>query len=67
MPSSKAGSWSEKEKATSSVEQVGTPSSGSVVEIALEHVTEEEKKKVLRKMDWHLLPFISLLYLLSFL
>lgn len=28
---------------------------------------EAARKKVLRKMDWHLLPFISLLYLLSFL
>ncbi|KAF8647123.1 hypothetical protein AX16_006955 [Volvariella volvacea WC 439] len=30
-------------------------------------VTEAERKKVLRKMDWHILPFVSLLYLLSFL
>jgi len=29
--------------------------------------SEEEKKAVLRTMDWHLLPFISFLYLLSFL
>jgi len=28
---------------------------------------EAERKKVLRKMDIHLLPFISILYLLSFL
>ncbi|EAU90942.1 phthalate transporter [Coprinopsis cinerea okayama7 len=33
----------------------------------LESVTEAERKKVLRKMDWKLLPFISFLYLLSFL
>ncbi|KAF9449671.1 MFS general substrate transporter [Macrolepiota fuliginosa MF-IS2] len=32
----------------------------------LEH-SEAERKRVLRKMDFHLLPFISLLYLLSFL
>lgn len=32
----------------------------------LEH-SEVEQKRVLRKMDLHLLPFISLLYLLSFL
>ncbi|TFK44128.1 major facilitator superfamily domain-containing protein [Crucibulum laeve] len=30
-------------------------------------VTEAEQQRVLRKMDIHLLPFISLLYLLSFL
>lgn len=29
--------------------------------------TEKERKRVLRKMDLHLLPFVSLLYLLSFL
>jgi hypothetical protein len=29
--------------------------------------SEARRRKVLRKMDWHLLPFISLLYLLSFL
>lgn len=28
---------------------------------------EAERKRVLRKMDFHLLPFISMLYLLSFL
>lgn len=26
-----------------------------------------EHKRILRKIDWHLLPFVSLLYLLSFL
>ncbi|KAF8070071.1 major facilitator superfamily domain-containing protein [Lyophyllum atratum] len=30
-------------------------------------VSEEEYKKILRKLDIHLLPFVSLLYLLSFL
>ncbi|KAF6763474.1 major facilitator superfamily domain-containing protein [Ephemerocybe angulata] len=30
-------------------------------------VDEAAKQRVLRKMDWHLLPFISMLYLLSFL
>lgn len=29
--------------------------------------TEAETKRVLRKMDLHILPFVSLLYLLSFL
>ena len=28
---------------------------------------EVERKRVLRKMDLHLLPFVSILYLLSFL
>lgn len=27
----------------------------------------QERRRVLRKIDWHLLPFVSLLYLLSFL
>jgi hypothetical protein len=52
------------EKKAGSVD-IATPSSGSGVELG--HITEEDKQKVLRKMDWHLLPFISLLYLLSFL
>ncbi|KXN82016.1 hypothetical protein AN958_03314 [Leucoagaricus sp. SymC.cos] len=29
--------------------------------------SEQERRRVLRKMDWHLLPLTSLLYLLSFL
>jgi hypothetical protein len=29
--------------------------------------SEAEITRVLRKMDWHILPFVSLLYLLSFL
>lgn len=33
----------------------------------LEPPTEEEFKPLLRKLDLHLLPFLSLLYLLSFL
>ncbi|TFK44118.1 major facilitator superfamily domain-containing protein [Crucibulum laeve] len=30
-------------------------------------IDETERKRVLRKADWHLLPFVSLLYLFSFL
>lgn len=30
-------------------------------------ITEKERARVLRKLDLHLLPFVSLLYLLSFL
>jgi len=30
-------------------------------------ISEADRKKVLRKMDIHLLPFVSCLYLLSFL
>jgi hypothetical protein len=30
-------------------------------------VSDEERRRVLRKIDVHLLPFISVLYLLSFL
>ena len=30
-------------------------------------LTEAERKRVLRKIDLHILPFVSLLYLLSFL
>jgi hypothetical protein len=26
-----------------------------------------ERARILRKLDWHLLPFVSLLYMLSFL
>ncbi|KAH6885642.1 major facilitator superfamily domain-containing protein [Coprinopsis sp. MPI-PUGE-AT-0042] len=61
MTSSK-GSFSEKK--ADSVD-VSSPTSDSGFELA--HITEEDRQRVLRKMDWHLLPFISLLYLLSFL
>ena len=30
-------------------------------------VTEPDRQRLLRKIDFHILPFISLLYLLSFL
>jgi len=36
--------------------------SGDVVELSL-----AERGRLLRKLDWHLLPLVSLLYLLSFL
>lgn len=29
--------------------------------------SDAEERRVWRKLDWHLLPFVSLLYLLSFL
>lgn len=29
--------------------------------------TPQQTKALLRKIDWHLIPFLSLLYLLSFL
>ncbi|KAF5346736.1 hypothetical protein D9756_010402 [Leucocoprinus leucothites] len=41
-------------------------SSGDLRKDWVDH-SEKERARVLRKMDWHLLPFISLLYLLSFL
>jgi hypothetical protein len=31
------------------------------------HFTAQQTKALLRKIDWHLIPFLSLLYLLSFL
>lgn len=34
---------------------------------ASQRALEIERKKVLRKMDIHILPFVSVLYLLSFL
>ncbi|KAJ3568006.1 hypothetical protein NP233_g5997 [Leucocoprinus birnbaumii] len=40
--------------------------SGELEKISADY-SEEETARVLRKIDWHLLPFISLLYLLSFL
>lgn len=33
----------------------------------IHNISEAERKRVLRKLDIHLLPFISTLYLLSFL
>lgn len=45
----------------------GSLSSGDTKdEVWVDH-SEKERARILRKMDWHLLPFISLLYLLSFL
>jgi hypothetical protein len=32
-----------------------------------EELNPGERARILRKLDWHLLPFVSLLYLLSFL
>lgn len=37
------------------------------VESAVTDFDAVEHKRILRKIDWHLLPFVSLLYLLSFL
>ena len=31
------------------------------------NLTSTERKRIFRKLDWHLLPLVSLLYLLSFL
>ncbi len=36
-------------------------------ELELVELTEEEKKKVLRKLDWILVPQLAILYLLAFL
>ncbi|OJD38741.1 major facilitator superfamily protein [Diplodia corticola] len=44
------------------------PSDRSSGEVALEPAwTEEEERAVRRKMDWHLVPLVTLLYLLCFL
>ncbi|KAF5335197.1 hypothetical protein D9611_010915 [Ephemerocybe angulata] len=53
-----------KEK-SGSADQISLSRPASYVEGA--QVDEAAKQRVLRKMDWHLLPFISMLYLLSFL
>ncbi len=42
-------------------------SSGDIKDEEWVDHSEKERARVLRKMDWNLLPFISLLYLLSFL
>ncbi|CAA7260730.1 unnamed protein product [Cyclocybe aegerita] len=56
----------------SSSEKIGdhhdlTPIPTKDEEAAILEVSEAERKRVLRKMDFHLLPFVSFLYLLSFL
>jgi len=33
----------------------------------VKELTPQERARILRKMDWHLLPFVTLFYLLSFL
>lgn len=43
---------------------------GKVEELKVEVVTTydtKQTKALLRKLDWHLIPFLSLLYLLSYL
>ena len=35
--------------------------------VTLESFAHLDEKKILRKMDWHLIPMLALLYLLSFL
>ena len=35
--------------------------------VTLESFSHLDEKKILRKMDWHLIPMLALLYLLSFL
>jgi hypothetical protein len=58
---------------TMGVEQVAdTPLSGSVNEKhqdgeQIPHFTQEQEKRVLRKMDLRLIPMLSILYLLAFL
>lgn len=44
-----------------------SPSATSVVEVSEIAKSEVDPRKVLRKLDLRLLPFVSLLYLLSFL
>lgn len=44
-----------------------SPSATSVVEVCEIAKSEVDPRKVLRKLDFRLLPFVSLLYLLSFL
>ena len=55
----------EKEKA--SVDHVSSPAESDKFQYLEVDELERERNRILRKMDWHLLPFISLLYLLSFL
>lgn len=52
----------EKKEAVYNVEYVETNSTSSDVGF-----TQKQTNSMIRKMDWRLLPFLSLLYLLSFL
>ena len=50
-------------------EKVSPPPSSTFQggEPPVSHAGDAEERRVWRKLDWHLLPFVSLLYLLSFL
>ncbi|KAJ7187887.1 major facilitator superfamily domain-containing protein [Mycena filopes] len=52
------------EKASTSFDEDNVASSK---EVEVHEITDAARTKILRKLDWHLLPFVSLLYLLSFL
>jgi hypothetical protein len=53
------------EKEKGSIDHISSADANEVE--AFQNVDEGTHHRVLRKMDWHILPFISLLYLLSFL
>jgi sugar phosphate permease len=66
MPSEKSNiaSYSEKPEAFHNEKVVGSADVLVVDEITF---SKERTARMLRKLDWHLVPFLSLLYLLSFL
>ncbi|KAG8891626.1 hypothetical protein FRB99_003443, partial [Tulasnella sp. 403] len=57
------GDLSRWEKSEDVVPSVGR----STVEVFENHLDPEEDKRILRKIDWHIIPYVSFLYLLSFL
>ncbi len=71
-PSPAASTYSNNEKGhTSQVERVSPQDAGGAQghEIYNAHVDVSgvDEKKLMRKLDWYLVPWLSLLYLLSFL
>lgn len=55
------------EKRRHSPDQASDPEAASGGDQWRHGVDAIHEKRILRKLDWHLLPFVSLLYLLSFL
>jgi hypothetical protein len=55
------------EKAGGSVDHKSDPESATKDPLWKHGIDEKHEKRILLKLDLHLLPFVSLLYLLSFL
>lgn len=54
------------EKTIEQVEDLGVAETLVATELELVELSDEEKRKVMKKLDWILVPQLAVLYLLSF-